>query len=201
MSETLNCYRIAAVSGEPDWESIPRLSLSRILWKPDCGIRASGCLCHDAAYLYVCLRAQEKNIRAVHDAPLSPVHEDSCLEFFFMPEGETRYLNFEFNPKGCLHLGFGTGRSDRVTLYREDAGTLFRIRPSLSAEGWEVRWRVPLAFLRLFWPDFAFAGALRANVYKCGDRTVREHYLAWNPVVSASPDFHRPEDFGRMIFE
>ena len=51
MSETLNCYRIAAVSGEPDWESIPRLSLSRILWKPDCGIRASGRLCHDAAYL------------------------------------------------------------------------------------------------------------------------------------------------------
>ena len=51
-----------------------------------------------------------------------------------------------------------------------------------SPPGWEVFYRIPLSFLRLFWPDFTFTGNLRANVYKCGDLTRQEHYLAWNPV-------------------
>ena len=39
------------------------------------------------------------------------------------------------------------------------------------------------------------------NAYKCGDLTVHRHYLAWSPVRSKKPDFHRTEDFGRMTFE
>ena len=70
-----------------------------------------------------------------------------------------------------------------------------------TADGWEVSYRIPLSFLRLFLPEFAFAGVLRANVYKCGDMAEREHYLSWNPVTSETPDFHRPQDFGRMMFE
>ena len=40
---------------------------------------------------------------------------------------------------------------------------------------------------------------LRGNFYKCGDATVQPHYLAWNPVTSAVPAFHRPEDFGEIV--
>ena len=39
---------------------------------------------------------------------------------------------------------------------------------------------------------------IRANCYKCGDKTVREHYMMWNPTTSDTPDFHRPQDFGEM---
>ena len=42
---------------------------------------------------------------------------------------------------------------------------------------------------------------MRANCYKCGDCTVQPHYLAWNPPTSENPDFHRPQDFGALIFE
>ena len=34
-------------------------------------------------------------IRAENTAPLSPVYEDSCLEFFFMRAGGKNYFNFE----------------------------------------------------------------------------------------------------------
>ena len=39
-----------------------------------------------------------------------------------------------------------------------------------------------------------------ANFYKCGDLTVNKHYLAWQPVGTERPDYHRPEYFGPMVF-
>jgi hypothetical protein len=79
--------------------------------------------------------------------------------------------------------------------------TLFDIRADRTEDGWEVYYQIPVAFLQVFYPDDSFSGSLRANVYKCGDKTDHKHYLSWNPVNSEKPDFHRPEDFGRMIFE
>ena len=193
-------YTIRAVAGEPDWAAVPELEADRILWKPDCGIRAFGQFCHDAQHLYVRLRAAEAQIRAEYREPLSPVYQDSCLEFFFMPEGGDRYFNFEINPNGCLWIGFGASREGRSVLSPADPGA-FGIRTERTPEGWEAAYRIPLSFLRLFLPDFAFAGTLRANVYKCGDLTEQEHYLSWNPVTSGTPDFHRPRDFGVMVFE
>ena len=201
MSEAMKPYTIRVVTGEPDWTAVPQLEVSNILWTPDWGIRAFGQFFHDAEYLYVHLRAVEQDIRAEHTAPLSMVCEDSCLEFFFMPEGEGRYFNFEINPNGCLYIGFGHGRADSTVLYRRGIKELFAICTACTPDGWEVFYRIPLSFLRLFQPGFTFSGILRANVYKCGDLTAHEHYLSWNPVSSATPDFHRPQDFGRMIFE
>ena len=194
-------YMIHSVISEPTWNTIPQLEINHILWRPDCGIRAFGQFCHSAEALHVHLRAVEKNIRAEYTVPLSPVCLDSCLEFFFMPEKEDRYFNFEINPNGCLYIGFGHGRQDSTTLYRENMKELFDIRPQKTQNGWEVFYRIPLSFLRLFVPDFTFTGALRANVYKCGDLTEHRHYLSWNPVTSETPDFHRPGDFGLMLFE
>ena len=194
-------YTIISVTGDPDWSSIPRLQINRVLWLPDPGIRASAAFCHDADRLFVHLRAVESDIRAEYTAPLSPVCRDSCLEFFFMPEKETRYFNFEINPNGCLWIGFGHSREDSTVLYRSGMEQLFDIRTGRTRDGWEVFYRIPLSFLRLFLPDFAFAGILRANVYKCGDLTAHEHYLSWNPVTSETPDFHRPADFGLMTLE
>ncbi len=193
-------YTITRVKAAPDWGKIPELQLENILWEPDCGIRAAGQFCCDGENLYVRLRAEEKNIRAENTAPLSPVWEDSCLEFFFMPEEGDRYFNFEINPNGCLYIGFGHGRADSTALCRGNMAELFAIQTARTADGWEADYRIPLSFLQLFYPDYTFAGALRANVYKCGDRTQEKHYLSWNPVTSEKPDFHRPEDFGRMVF-
>jgi hypothetical protein len=72
-----------------------------------------------------------------------------------------------------------------------------------TEDGWEITYQIPYSFLRLFYPDFQAAPGkkMRANFYKCGDYTVQEHYLSWNPVESQIPDFHRPESFGQLIFD
>ena len=178
----------------------PELEMNQILWEPDCGIRAGGRIRHDGENLLVTLWAKEAKIRAEYTVPPSPVHEDSCLEFFFMPEGERDYLNFEINPNGCLHIGFGPDRHSRRVILPEDPKTLFRIRTERTADGWRVEYRIPGDFLREYYPDFRFSGILKANVYKCGDKTVHAHYLAWKPVGTPTPDYHRPEYFGEMIF-
>jgi hypothetical protein len=191
-------YTIIRMDNPIDWGCVPELQAGNILWEQDCGIQAFGQICFDNRNLYVHLCAIEKHVRAQYTAPISPVHKDSCLEFFFMPED--RYFNFEINLNGCLHIGFGHNRQDRIVLFRKDEAAFFDIRTNRTYDGWEVYYRVPLSFVRLFYPNYEFQGVLMANIYKCGDATEHIHYLSWNPVSSETPDFHRPQDFGKMIF-
>ena len=185
---------------QPNWDSLPILSLDHILWEADCGIRAKAQICRDVSALYVHLSAAESSIRAEYTALLSPVHEDSCLEFFFMPEEENRYMNFEVNPNGCLHIGFGKSRKERITVVCRDADSLFHLKTAITEDGWEVFYQIPFSFLQLFYPFFRPEGCLNANFYKCGDKTPEPHFLSWNPVTSSTPDFHRPCDFGKLVF-
>ena len=196
----MKSYTVAFTRGTPDWDSIPFLSADEVQWLPDAGIRMQAQLCYDAEKLYVRERAWEQHIRAEQTSPLAAVCEDSCMEFFFRPEGEERYINFECNPKGCLYLGFGYGRNNSVRLL--PPAETFAVKTAVYKDGWELRYELPLAFLRLFYPALRLKSGLRlwANCYKCGDKTLQPHYLAWNPLTSETPDFHRPEDFGLMIF-
>lgn len=193
-------FEIVKIHGAPDWERIPVLPICHALWTAPTGIQAEAQLCCDEEKLFVHLRTNEKEIRAENTEPLSPVHEDSCLEFFFKLPVDERYFNFEVNPNGCLVVQFGTCRADRVDLIRRDGKTYFELRCCRTPEGWEAFYTIPLAFLRLFCPAFAFQGMLQANFYKCGDKTPKAHYLAWSPVESEQPDFHQPAFFGTLRF-
>ena len=193
-------YYIRAVKGEPDWDSIPEASIDTVLWTEDTGTRARGQLCRDDENLYVHLRAAEREIRAENTRQLSPVWEDSCLEFFFKTGGSDIYFNFEINPNGCLCLQAGPARAGRFNIVREDAAAYFRIRTGRTEDGWEVFYRIPAAFLRLFCPGYRFEGEMYGNMYKCGDKTARPHYLSWSPIALDTPNFHCPEYFGKLIF-
>lgn len=119
-SQVADTYTVAKVSGEADWDSIPYIPIDKVLWCEDTGIRAMGQLCYDEENLYVHLRAVEKNIRAEYTEPLSPVYEDSCLEFFFMLEDTPDYFNFEINPNGCLCAQFGPEKTDIIQFFYPD---------------------------------------------------------------------------------
>lgn len=197
----MKSYTIVKSSGAPDWDAIAPLQINCVLWAPDCGIRMEQKLCYDDTALYVFQRAYESDIRAEYTAPLSPVHEDSCMEFFFAFGADERYFNFEINPNGCIELGFGPDRKNRVRLCHKAERETFQPCCVRAADGWTAEYCLPLDFFRLFYPDFRLVPGVRfrGNCYKCGDRTEHPHYLAWNPVNTLSPDFHRPEFLGEMI--
>ena len=183
-----------------DWSVPARVALTHTGWLPPCPVAAWFQACHDGETLYLRLEAEEDPVRATLTGPLEQVSRDSCLEFFFAPEDGARYFNFEFNPLGTLCLGFGETRPGRV---RQVPGDLaqFQIEPFTTPKGWGVTFAVPAAFVRLYFPAFILSGEAAANFCKCGDDTLTPHYLAWTPLTSPVPDFHRRQDFGRLIFE
>lgn len=141
------------------------------------------------------VHTEETHLRAEVTCLNGEICTDSCVEFFLKPDNhDTRYLNFEINPKGVLHLGIGEGREERR--HPEIDPAIFDI-VSRPVEGdWTLKLYIPDSFLL---EHFAKISAVcRANLYKCGDLTDHEHYGAWSEVEVAEPDYHVPDFFGRL---
>ncbi|MCM1300295.1 MAG: carbohydrate-binding family 9-like protein [Alistipes senegalensis] len=142
------------------------------------------------------------------------VWTDSCVEFFFAPDGPaqddgTGYYNFETTCIGRMLLAYRRSRSEGVV--RASAETLASVRrtstlpdaPFEEREG-DNRWTLTLAIP----PQVLFCHAFdswdglrgRMNLYKCGDNLSHPHFLSWRPIDTPQPDFHRPEFFGEVEF-
>lgn len=200
----MKTYTICRVNGTPDWNQIPVLYVDEYLWGSTREIAMQAQICYDESAFYVHMKAVEPHIRAEHRAPLSMICEDSCMEFFFCPEeNDDRYVNVEVNPNAYTFIGISHCRADNVRLCPSDEEELFCKTVTRTEDGWDLQYRIPVSFLRVFFPNYQLCAGkiIRANVYKCGDLTVKTHYLSWNPVVNPTPDFHRSCDFGRMILE
>lgn len=187
-----------------DWTRIPVLPIDCLTMTASTDVTASAQICRDDTALFLHLSARETELRAVEHGPLGMPCKDSCLEFFFCPgEGDNRYFNFEWNPCGCLFLGFGSGIQDQTRLLPGEGDALFSPAIQTGADGWEITFRIPWDFIRRFFPDFAPAagGAIRANFYKCAECVSQPHYLSWNPVTGTKGAvFHAPQDFGLLCF-
>lgn len=199
----MNTYIITKKPLDFDWSQVPFASISHPYHNEDVDISATAQLCYDEDALFVRLAAKETNIRAEYTGLLDAPCEDSCMEFFFSPiSNDTRYFNIEFNPNGCVYFGMGSCLNDLVRLIPE-YGFPFNPQTKRTEDGWEITYEVPFAFIRQFFPDFypASESKMKGNFYKCGDLTVKEHYFTWNPLTGEELSFHRPCDFGLLIFE
>ena len=198
----MRTYAMTKVEGKPNWKKIPSLAIDTLLWTDSIDISAKAQICWDEENLYVRMEATEPHIRMKESGPLANVCFDSCLEFFFQPTQRPDYFNVELNPKKTIFLGFGTDREDLIRLQVYGVKKLFNIRVRFTKKGWVLSYQIPFAFIRRFFPEFEAkqGGEMRANLFKCGDKTVKEHYLAWNPIVSEEPNYHLSEYFGRLIF-
>ncbi len=187
-----------------DWSDIPSLDIDCLTMKVSTDVTASAQICRDDTALYLHLSANEAEICAEENGPLGMPCRDSCLEFFFCPrKGDSRYFNFEWNPRGCLFLGFGSGIQDQTRLLPGEAESLFSPVIRTRTDGWEIFFWIPFAFILRFFPDFVPAAgtSIRANFYKCAEQVFQPHYLSWNPVTGTEGAvFHAPDDFGMLDF-
>lgn len=150
----------------------------------------------------------EQNIRAVYSKPNEPVYKDTCVEFFISFGNETKYYNFEFNCIGTCRVGYGKNRTDRELLCDTVITKIKNysvITSSNISSGANVRWELTVLIPFEVFCFHSFASLreqnCKVNFYKCGDDLPQPHFLAWNNIKSASPDFHLPEYFGEMKFE
>ncbi|NMA83990.1 MAG: hypothetical protein GX962_09025 [Epulopiscium sp.] len=211
--KTVNTYYIYPLSSaESPWTNIPVAHIKCFPWDTNGYMpKTIAQLAYTDQGLHVRLESYEKSIAAKYHDLNDPVHKDSCMEFFFNPNPskDNRYLNFEINAIGTLHLGIGGERSTRRHMNEVDPKT-FKIQPSVTVntlEGykgpsWVLQYFIPFSWLEEYYGPVSFQSGhkMMGNFYKCGDDTAFPHYGCWNLIETEKPDFHRPEYFGELIF-
>ena len=146
----------------------------------------------------VLMNSKEKNLLSAHTDENGAICEDSCMEFFYKPSPwDHRYLNFEINPAGVMHLGIGSDRYDRELLYVDRS--IFNIESIPEDGNWTLKLYVPDVFVLTYYERVA--DVCRGNFYKCGNKTEFPHYGVWNPVELEAPDFHLADFFGTIEFK
>ena len=152
-------------------------------------------------------RVKEQYILGRNTCINSPVYEDSCVEFF-ISSGNGFYYNFEFNCIGTSSAGYGEQREGRVLIDKEIVSTI-RTYSTLGDKQIDTRkieepWELTIAIPFSLFNEKEFLAprkySFEANFYKCGDNLPVPHFLSWNPIGVATPDFHRPEFFGEVNF-
>ena len=192
------------------WKDIPDLTIENYLWmnnnyKP----KVTSKLCFNDSYLFLYFKSFEDEISASYTKINDPVHKDSCVEFFvnLFPNQTDKYFNFEVNPLGTFHVGFGAVGS-RISLSVKDIQKIkinFTITKPIignySHDYWEVFYKIPLSLFEQYYSIKFNADDAIGNFYKCGDESKYEHYGVWNHVESPTPNFHLSKYFGLLIFD
>ena len=164
---------------------------------------------NDSEYLYLHYHVQGEQLRAVTVEDQGPVWEDSCVEFFCQVPGERHYMNFETNCIGAMVASRRLGRAEEVMPFPKEEMALIERRCTFPRQAieerdggysWEVDLKIPL---RLIFRDRqpVFPQVLRANFYKCADKTRKPHFVSWQPIPLPKPDFHCPQFFGEIVLE
>ena len=163
-------------------------------------------LSHSSDMLHIHYMVDEAAVVARCTADGQHVWEDSCVEFFFDPEGKGEYYNLECSCTGWIYLCKGTGRCGRIPL-DDTALKSIKRRCTLPQEAfgllgertqWELWLDVPASVFGLE----SFEGLrARGNFYKCADASPFRHYLSYAPIATPKPDFHRPEFFETILFD
>ncbi len=113
--------------------------------------------------------------------------------------------NFEINALGKVLACAGPDRSHRTPRPEEEMKAIARFasvsKVDTEKEGlqnWRVCIIIPFELIGID-PE-NLPKKIRANFYKCGDKTAHPHYVSWAPIDTPQPDFHRPEFFGELRF-
>lgn len=170
-------------------------------------------LAYDEEALYLMWQVADRFVLARAGQDQEAVFKDSCVEFFFTPGTDLSlgYFNLEMNCGGTILFHFQKEpRKDSVVLSETDCRAVERVHslpkivdPEIrEAVTWTLACRIPLSVIARHCPVVRpEPGAVwQANFFKCADGSSHPHWLTWARVPSPTPDFHRPEAFGRIIF-
>lgn len=190
----------------PEWDKAETGVIDKEMWSGLCKApNTTFKLLRGPEGISVLMHTDEKNLRAEVKEQNGEICEDSCMEFFFKPSPwDSRYLNFEVNPDGIMHLGIGKDRFDRVLIF-EDRKTFDIV--SVAKDGdWTLKYYIPDSFLKKCFSDAGKAAngntstVAHGNFYKCGELTDHPHLAAWSEVEVAEGDFHLSDFFGKIRF-
>jgi hypothetical protein len=202
----------------PPWKNADVLSISNYLpqssnHRPVTHVK----VLHDPTSVHVLFRVSDRYVRCTRSEYQSDVWNDSCVEWFAQPKAGKGYFNFEINCIGTLHVHYvedpertAGGTLKKSTPVPYETGTLVEMYHSIASLidpeitepiEWTIEMKVPLDFFKPFvGPVADLCGQeWRANFNKCADQTSHPTWATWSPVSELN--FHRPDEFGTIVFE
>lgn len=195
---------IPKINGFQDIDRFAEGCISMKNWKEyQSGPEVSFRIGYTDTAIHILFDVRKDHARAVYMNSNEAVYEDSCVEFFVKEPGSGFYFNFETNCIGTSLAAKRRSRTDFTHLTEEQIGAVTRKsslphKPTdMKDASWTLELTIPFATIGLeHVPD-----RLEANLYKCGDKTDPVHFLSWSGIDTETPDFHRPEFFGELIFK
>ena len=179
---------------EVNWEEFP--------YKPAVSFR----IARSESHLVIIYNVRGLDLRAAALEDNGSVWEDSCCEFFISHPTDGTYYNFELNCIGTLLAAKRRSRNDADMFGPEELSIIIRHttleRKEYEENGSIYCWSnaIAIPFDLMGMDATALPASARANFYKCADKAAHPHYLSWNRIEIPSPDFHRPDFFGELIF-
>lgn len=198
------------------WTQVPALQLNHAMGEPPVHFPKTQLkMAYDDQSLVFIFRVEDRFVRAVAEQHQDAVYKDSCVEFFFTPKSDSidGYFNLEMNCSGVMLFHFQkVPRMGSLSVSGDDLQKLEvahslpkRVEPEIEQPTvWTVECRLPIAVLRNYFPNLeAPAPGVRwkANFQKCADDSSHPHWLTWAKIDHPTPDFHRPQSFGTLVFE
>ncbi len=197
------------------WQKVEPLEINNYMGeRPRHLPKAQAKLLYDDKNIYVIFRVEDQYVRAVARETHGPVWEDSCVEFFFTPDGnvENGYFNLEANCGGTILFHCKNNSNQKDEFVKISDCEQMKIAHSLpkivdpeitDPITWTLEYRLPFEVIEKYWPiTKPVPGNIwRANFYKCADKTSHPHWLTWSVVDFPKPKFHLPEFFGVLEFK
>lgn len=154
--------------------------------------------------LYIRYFVKGNELKATYSIDNSPVHKDSCVEFFMKKEEDPYYMNFEFNCIGTCDAAHRQSREIKKSLSADEYAMIHR-HSSLESKtfekkggvhAWELVISIPFVLMGL--DPKNLPEKILGNFYKCADETDTPHFVSWSPIPLEHPDFHCPQFFGEI---
>lgn len=191
---------------EEDWTaaaSVGDFQFPWMSWTPGDKEQTEVKLLWDDTFLYLAFRCDDKHIWADHYTINSSTYEDDCVELFWNPDPDHQsdYYMFEIN---CIGVPKSLRRSDRITVMLPYITQSFQGTVNNDGDT-DTQWIMEIAvrfdeYTELYSGKAPEPGAMwRIGLNRCGGKT-NPQYSQWSPSQTTSPNFHQPNDFGKIVF-
>ena len=164
----------------------------------------------DDTFLYVAFACDDTHIWAEHFSTNASVSRDDCAELFWNPDPDNSlsFYQFEINCVGnilSLYYNFEGGRgSPRNTIMIPHIAQTIDGTVNDDSDI-DTGWIIEYAFRFEDYPELSPKPApepgdsWRIGLHRCGGKT-NPQYSQWSASRTERPNYHRPQDFGTLIF-
>lgn len=182
-----------------DWKKTPKLKIEEFPWysKGEKQLTTVQCAIRQDV-LHIKTYSIDRNIRAEVKINNEAVYEDSCFECFITPtdkKGES-YFNIEVSCNGTIYMAYRDNTQKKVLISKALIDQI-QILSDIQKSYWTLDLCIPLDILETMRKAPIDKETWYANFYRCGGKEDQQ-YACWNAIVAQKPDFHQPNQFGKV---